>query len=111
MKFVHHLLPLSFKRFYNPESLKHNITELEHQTEALRTLLKHCMNSPPSPTDQVLNQLIKNCQLAMHSTVILTNKNQELKVTNQKQWQKKSKTQSYITTEGSLIDAEGIYHT
>ena len=39
----------------------YNITELGHQMEALRTLLKHCMNSSPSPTDQALNQLVKGC--------------------------------------------------
>ena len=60
--------------------------------ETLRTLLKHCMNSPPSPTDQALNQLVKGCQLAMHSAVVLANKNQELRVANQKQQQKRSKT-------------------
>ena len=49
----------------------HNITELEHQTEALRTLLRHCMNSPPSSTGQALNQLVKGCQLAMHSVRVL----------------------------------------
>ena len=87
----------------------HNITELGHQTEALRTLLKHYINSPSSPTDQALNQLVKGCQLAIHSTVILINKNQELRVANQKQWQKRLKTWSYIMTEGSLTDAEGIH--
>ena len=70
----------------------HNITELEHQTKALRTLLRHYINSPPSSTDQALNQLVKGCQLAMHSAVVLANKNQELRVANQKQQQKRSKT-------------------
>ena len=69
------------------------------------------MNSPSSPTGQALNQLVKGCQLAMHSTVVLVNKNQELRVANQKQQQKRSKTQLYIATEGSLTGAEGIHHT
>ena len=79
--------------------------------KVLRTLFKHCMNNPSNSTDQALNQLVTDCQLVMHNTVILTNKNQELKVVNQKQQQKKSKTQSYIATEESLTDAEGIYFT
>ena len=33
----------------------HNITELGHQTEALKTLFKHHTNSSFSSTDQALN--------------------------------------------------------
>ena len=56
-----------------------------------------------------MNQLVKGCQLAIHSAVILVNENQELRVANQKQWQKRLKIWLYIVTEGSLINAEDIY--
>ena len=42
--------------------------------------------------------------------MVLTNENQEFRVANQKQWQKRLKTWSYIVIEGSLTNAEGIYH-
>ena len=46
----------------------------------------------------------------MHSAVILVNENQEFRVVNQKQQQKRSKIRSYIVIEGSLTDAEDIYY-
>ena len=50
--------------------------------KALRILFRHHMNSSSNSTDQALNQLVKGCQLAMHSTVVLVNENQEFKVAN-----------------------------
>ena len=52
-----------FQKVLQPWVLEtsYNITELGHQMEALKTLLRHCTNSPPSPTDQALNQLVKGC--------------------------------------------------
>ena len=77
------------------------------------------MQSPPSPTDQALNQLVKGCQLAMHSTILFANKNEKLHTKNQRQKQKRAKRRSYISKRDiltgaeaqSLIEKEQITHT
>jgi hypothetical protein len=84
----------------------HNITQLQHQTTLLKQYLKRRTHSPPSPTDQALDQLIKGCELAMHSAVILANKNEQLRSENKHQTKKRAKTRSYIARNGILTGAE-----
>jgi hypothetical protein len=50
----------------------HNISELQHQNQAVQGLIRYRTQSPPSPTIQAINQLIKGCQMAMHEVVILS---------------------------------------
>jgi len=64
-----------------PET-SYNIKELELQTQALKHLLKHHSQSPPSPAKQALNQLVKGCQIAMHNAVLLAQENRELQAAN-----------------------------
>ena len=56
----------------------HNIHELQHQTELIKSYIKRHTHTPPSPTEQALNQLVKGCELAMHSAVILASENEKL---------------------------------
>lgn len=67
----------------------HNPAEAELQIQIIKDLLKHRTNSPPSPTDPALDQLVKGCQLAMHSAVLLANENNGLRAANQKQKRKR----------------------
>ena len=60
------------------------------------------MQSPLSLTEQALNQLIKGCEIAMNSAVLLTSQNKKLFTKNQHQKQKKAQRQSYIAKEGVL---------
>ena len=84
----------------------HNITELQHQTELIKQYLKHYMQSPLSLIEQVLNQLVKGCEIAMNSTVLLASQNKKLFTENQHQKQKKAQRQSYIAKKGILSDTQ-----
>lgn len=81
----------------------HNIVELQHQTELLKQCLQH---SSSSPTLQALNQLVKGCQLAMHSTVLLASQNKKLFAENQRQKRKRGKKRSYLKKGGVLTATE-----
>lgn len=56
----------------------HDITELQYQTKLIKQYLKRRTQSPPSPTEQALNQLVKGCEIAMHSAVLLASQNKKL---------------------------------
>ncbi|KAL1986328.1 hypothetical protein VTN96DRAFT_9566 [Rasamsonia emersonii] len=58
------------------------------------------MQSPPSPINVALNQLIKGCQLAMNSAVILAKENHDLQAANEKQKQKRKRSTNQISHEG-----------
>jgi hypothetical protein len=70
-------------------------------------MLKQHTQSPPTPTKQALDQLIKGCQLAMHNAVILARENHDLRVANKKELQKRTKSKKQLSHEGSLIVEEG----
>ena len=93
--------------FWVPET-PHNIKELELQIWALKHLLRHHSQSPPSPANQALNQLVKGCQIAMHNAVLLAQENKELQAANQHQKRKRNASRSYIATGGILTGAEGL---
>jgi hypothetical protein len=90
-----------------PEIL-YNTVQLELQSKAIKDYLKYCTKSPPSPTDVVLNQLAKGCQIAINSTVLLAEENRQLQVENQRQKKKRAKRRSYIATGGVLTVQEGL---
>jgi hypothetical protein len=84
----------------------HNIIELEYQTKLIKQYLKQRTQSPPSPTEQALNQLVKGCQMAMHNAVLLARENEKLHVENQRQKRKRAQRRSYIQRGGALTGAE-----
>ncbi len=86
----------------------HNIAELERQSQAINEFLKRCTTSPPTPAHLALSQLVKGCQLAMHSAIILTEENRHLRSENERQKKKKAKRRLYIATGGVLTVQEGI---
>ena len=86
----------------------HNIVELQHQTELIKRYLKWRSRSPPSPTEQALNQLVKGCQMAMHNAVLLASQNERLYAENQRQKRKKAQRRSYIAKGGVLTSTEAL---
>ncbi|ODH12558.1 hypothetical protein ACO22_08146, partial [Paracoccidioides brasiliensis] len=60
----------------------HNIHQLKQQTEKIRKYIKHCMQSPLSPTHQTLSQLVKNGQIIIHKMALLKQKIKELRAVN-----------------------------
>jgi hypothetical protein len=86
----------------------YNTAQLELQSKAIKDYIKRRTKSPPSPTDLVLNQLVKGCQMAMNSAVLLAEENRQLQTENQRQKKKRAKRRSYIATGGVLTVQEGL---
>jgi hypothetical protein len=84
----------------------HNIAELDLQTKAIQSLIRYRTQSPPSPTIQAVNQLIKGCQMAMQSATILAAENKKLRAANEKIKKKRQKKKSYIGKGGVLTAQE-----
>lgn len=80
----------------------HDLIELENQSKLIKQYLRHRTQSPPSPTEQALDQLVKGCQIAMHNAVLLANQNKKLFTENQRQKQKQAQRRRYIAREGVL---------
>jgi hypothetical protein len=62
----------------------------------------------PTPTNRALDQLVKGCQLAMNSAVLLAEENRQLRHENVRQKKKRAKKRTFIATGGVLTNAEGI---
>ena len=60
----------------------YNTTQLELQSKTIKDYIKCCTKSLPSPTNLVLNQLVKGCQMAMNSTILLAKENRQLHIEN-----------------------------
>jgi hypothetical protein len=90
-----------------PETL-HNIVELELQSKAIKDYLKRRTKSLPSPTEAALNQLVKGCEMAMNSAILLAEENRQLRAVNAKQVKKRAKRRTYIATGGTLTIQEGL---
>jgi hypothetical protein len=84
----------------------HNLAELEKQAKLVQDLLQR---SSQSPTNQAITQIIKGCQMAMHSTVILGKEIKELRTVNERQKQKKQYRRRYIAKEGVLQAQQGQF--
>jgi hypothetical protein len=90
-----------------PEIL-YNIAQLELQSKAIKDYIKYYTKSLPSPTDLVLNQLVKGCQIAINSTVLLAEKNRQLQAENKRQKKKKAKRRLYCGGEIGGTQTRGL---
>ncbi|KFY07184.1 hypothetical protein V491_08549, partial [Pseudogymnoascus sp. VKM F-3775] len=84
----------------------HNITQLQTQTELLKCYLRRRSQSPPSPSDRALAQLIKGCEIAMHSVILLASENERLAAENARQKRKRAQKRSYVARGGIFTAAE-----
>jgi len=82
---------------WQPET-PHNLAQLEHQMTAVRGYLKRRSKSPPSPTDMALNQLLKGCQMAMQSSVLLAAENSRLRAANTRVRKKRMIRKKFISS-------------
>ena len=79
---------------------------MEQQTQLIRRYLKRRTQSPPSPTEQALNQLVKGCKMAMHNAALLAEQNEQLFAENHRQKRKRAQPRTYIARGGVLNVAE-----
>ena len=100
------LIPILEQEKWVPET-PHNTTEVNLQAKAIETYLKRRTQSPPSPTNIALSQLVKGCQIAMNSAIILAEENRQLRLENARQVKKRAKRRMYIAHGGTLTVAEG----
>ena len=100
------LIPPCEQGHWSPET-PYNVAQLELQAKAIKEHLSHRIDSPPSPTNQILNQLVKGCQLAMNNAILLTEVNKQLRATNERQKRKRARRE-YIATGGILTIQEGL---
>jgi hypothetical protein len=84
----------------------HNITELQRHTTLIKQYIQRRTHSPPSPTDQALNQLVKGCKIAMQSAVLLVGENERLIAENRRQKKKRERRRKYIAKGGIFTGAE-----
>ena len=80
----------------------HNIRELELQARAIGEFVQRHTAGSTSPTDRAVRQLVKGCQMAMHSAVLLADENKKLRAANERQKKKRAVRRSYIATGGVL---------
>lgn len=84
----------------------HNLTELEKQAKLVRERLQH---TSQSPTNQAISQLVKGCQMAMHSAAFLAKENKELRIANERRERKKQHRRQYIARGGTLQAEQGQF--
>ncbi len=62
-----------------------------------------------SPTDQTLQKIIKDCQMAMHNGVLLHKENSQLRAENAQQKKKRAR-RAFIQTGGTITIGQGMGH-
>ena len=82
----------------------HTTTQLEQQARLIQDRLQR---QSQSPTVQAIAQLVKGCQLAMNSGIILAEENRKLRATNYTRKQRKTRQRQYIATGGALQADQG----
>ena len=101
------LLLITQQASWVPET-PHNIQELELQAKTIGEFIQRRTAGSSSPTDHAIQQLVKGCQLVMHSAVLLTDENKKLWTANERQKKKRAVRRSYIATGGVLTVQEGL---
>jgi hypothetical protein len=87
-----------------------NVLDLQQQAALIKHGLKRRRRtqSPPSPTEQAINQIVKGCQLAMNSALLLASQNEQLMAENHRQKAKRAKKHAYVFKRGihTRVDVE-----
>ncbi len=74
----------------------------------LKDLLKQRSNSPPSPSNTMLDQIIKGHCIALHNTALLAQENANLRAANEKVVKKRTRSTKHIPCEEGLTVEEGL---
>lgn len=97
--------PTSRSSIFSPKTPA-NVKELLKQASLIEDFLKQRSNSPPTPSKNALNQLIKGCQIAMHQDILSEQENKQLRAENEKTKNKRARTQRRVAHEGGVSVGE-----
>jgi len=91
---------------FHPKTPQNFFIQLQQQAPSIKAFLKRRSKSPPSPTNQALNQLVKDCKIAMNSAIFLAHENGQLRAAYEKQKQKRTQSNRRIPNEGGVTIQE-----
>jgi hypothetical protein len=83
-----------------------NVSQLDRQSQHLKSLLQRSSNSP---TNLAFKSLIKGCEMAMNSATILARENIELRAANAHKTRKAQQSNQYIAHGGVLQAQQGQF--
>ncbi|KAJ5737298.1 uncharacterized protein N7483_002423 [Penicillium malachiteum] len=84
------------------------VVQLQKQASTLKDLLKQRSNSPPSPSKLMLDQIIKGHCISLRNTALLAQENANLRATNEKKRQKRSRSARQIPCEEGWNVEKGL---
>ncbi|CEO61207.1 hypothetical protein PMG11_05506 [Penicillium brasilianum] len=99
--------PSSRSSQFTPKTPR-TVVQLQKQASMLKDLLKQRSNSPPSPSKNILDRIIKGHYEALHNTAILAQENANLRVANEKIVKKRNRSTKQIPCEEGLTVEEGL---
>jgi hypothetical protein len=97
--------PLSRGSKWDPKTPS-NYVQLQKQASSIKALLKARSQSPLSPLNSAINQVLKAYQTTMQSTAILEKEVSDLRAKNEKKKRKKTRSTRQFTSEGGLLVLE-----
>ena len=83
-----------------------NPAQLDKQASSVKALLRQRPQSPVSPTNRALDQIIKGCEVAMHNNAFLAEQCKLLRAANAKQTSKRSKSTKRVAFENGVTIGE-----
>jgi hypothetical protein len=81
----------------------HNLRQLQKQAFSVKKLLKR---RSQSPSQMAIQQLIKGCEMAMHSAALLAKENRDLRAANEKEKEKRKRSRRQMTPNEGLCIQE-----
>jgi len=99
--------PSSRSSQFTPKTPR-TVSQLEKQASMLKDLLKRRSNSPPSPSNTILNRIIKGHCEALHNTALLVQENANLRAANERIVKKRNRSNRYIPCKEGLTVEEGL---
>jgi hypothetical protein len=99
--------PSSRSSQFTPKTPR-TVVQLQNQASLLKDLLHRRSKTPPSPINNVVDQLIKGAYLSLHSAALLTQDNTNLRVANERIVKKRNRPNRKIPYEEGLTVEEGL---
>ena len=99
--------PSSRSSQFTPKTPR-TVIQLNKQASMLKDLLKQRSKSPPSPSNTMLDQIIKGHCIALHNTALLAQEVTNLRAANKKIVKKRKRTARQIPYEEGLTVEEGL---